>query len=407
MSTTDKSPGNAMSSRQAVWLVAERELRTRLRSKAYRITTLALMLLVIAFALVMQLVSSLDSEKKVGYTDSAATVMRDVSAIAKGRGEPVDAERVTSESAGRRLVSDGKLDVLVLGTEGSRLDVVVDEKLDDGLRSTLTAAAGQSALTQQVTGLGGDPAEVAAIVSGASVEVDALSPSPSFDPERLAVGSVAGILIYLALITTGQTVAQGVVEEKSTRVVELLLATIRPWQLMAGKVLGIGLVGLLQVAAVGVAGVVAGQATGALSLSLSTSISVVAWLVVWFVLGFTMYSLVFAGLGALVSRQEDVGGVTAIPTMLLVVGYVVGISILPNAPNNPVVAGLSLVPLFSPTLMPMRLAMGEVPVWQTITALLLAIATVPFLVSLSGRIYRNGVVRTGTRLSLREAVRNA
>lgn len=405
MSSSEQSPENVMRSRQAVWLVAERELRTRLRSKAYRITTLALMLLVIAFALVMQLVGSLDSEKNVGYTDSAAPVMSDVSAIAKGRGEPVETERVRNESAGRKLVSDGKLDVLVLGTKGSRMDVVVDEKLDDGLKSTLTAAAGQVALTQQITGLGGDPAKVAAAVSGASVEVDALSPSPSFDPQRLAVGSVAGILIYLALVTTGQTVAQGVVEEKSTRVVELLLATIRPWQLMAGKVLGIGLVGLLQVAAVGVTGVVAGQVTGALSLSLSTSISVVAWLVVWFVLGFTMYSLVFAGLGALVSRQEDVGGVTAIPTMMLVVGYVVGISILPNAPNNPVAAGLSLVPLFSPTLMPMRLAMGDVPVWQTLIALLLAVATVPFLVFLSGRIYRNGVVRTGTRLSLREAVR--
>lgn len=394
-----------MGSRQAVWLVAERELRTRLRSKAYRIATIALMMLVIAFALVMHLVTSLDSEKKVGYTASAASVMRDVTVIAKGRGEPVNAARVRSESAGRKLVADGKLDVLVLGTDGSRMNVVVDEKLDDGLKSTLTAAAGQSALTQQITGLGGDPAKVAAAVSGASVEVDALSPAPSFDPERLVAGSVAGILIYLALITTGQMVAQGVVEEKSTRVVELLLATIRPWQLMAGKVLGIGLVGLLQVAVVGVTGVVAGQVSGALSLSLSTSISVVAWLVVWFVLGFTMYSLVFAGLGALVSRQEDLGGVTAIPTMLLVVGYVVGISILPSAPGNPVVAGLSLVPLFSPTLMPMRLAMGEVPVWQTITALLLAIATVPFLVSLSGRIYRNAVVRTGTRLSVREAVR--
>lgn len=396
-----------MTNRQAVWLVAERELSTRLRSKAYRITTLALMLLVIAFALVMQLVNSLDSEQKVGYTGSAATAMRDVSAIAQGRGEPVEAKKVRDESAGRKQVADGTLDVLILGTDGSRMDVVVDEKLDDDLKSTLTAAAGQSALTQQITGLGGDPAEVAAAVSGASVDVDALSPSPSFDPERLAVGSVAGILIYLALITTGATVAQGVVEEKSTRVVELLLATIRPWQLMAGKVLGIGLVGLLQVAAVGVTGVVAGQVTGALTLSLSTSVSVVAWLVVWFVLGFTMYSLVFAGLGALVSRQEDVGGVTAIPTMLLVVGYVVGISILPSAPDNPVVAGLSIVPLFSPTLMPMRLAMGEVPVWQTIAALLLAVATVPFLVSLSGRIYRNGVVRTGTRLSLREAVRGS
>ena len=81
------------------------------------------------------------------------------------------------------------------------------------------------------------------------------------------LGIIAGILIYLSLMLNGQSVAQGVVEEKSSRVVELLLATVRPWQLMAGKVLGIGVVGLLQIVVIGVAGVVAGLATGALTIS--------------------------------------------------------------------------------------------------------------------------------------------
>jgi ABC-2 type transport system permease protein len=246
---------------------------------------------------------------------------------------------------------------------------------------------------------------VAAQVSQASVAVTALEPSPTYDPQRLAVGSVAGILIYLALLATGQSVAQGVVEEKSSRVVELLLATIRPWQLMAGKVIGIGLVGLLQLAVVGVAGALAGKLTGSLSLSLSATAGAVTWLIVWFVLGFTLYSLVFAGLGALVSRQEDVGGVIAPATMLLVVGYVVGISVLPSAPGNPAVSAMSLLPVFSPTLMPMRLAMGSVPLWQTLVSLGLALATVPVLVAVAGRIYRNGVVRTGARVGLREAMR--
>lgn len=396
-----------VSSTQAVRLVAGREIRTRLRSKAYRITTLALMLMVIAFAVIMQLVNSRDDAKHVGFTTSAAGLEPAVTATAKSRGTTIEAKRVRDEKTGRQQVSDGKLDALVVGTDGARMSVVVRKLLDEDLKATLTAAAGQAALTQQIITLGGDPAKVAAAIGRASVDVDALSPSSSFDPQRLAVGSIAGILIYLALITTGASVAQGVVEEKSTRVVELLLATIRPWQLMAGKVVGIGLIGLLQVAAVAISGVVAGEVTGALSLSLSTSVSVVAWVILWFVLGFTMYALVFAGLGALVSRQEDVAGVTAPATMLLVVGYVVGISVLPSSPDNPVVNVMSLLPVFSPTLMPMRLAMGEVPVWQTILALVLAVATVPLLVSLSGRIYRNGVVRTGARLSLREAVRTS
>lgn len=397
----------AQGSARVVKLVATREIQTRVRSKAFRITTLAMVVLVVAFALVIKVVQSTDSTQTVGFTASSAALRAQVESGAAAMGQQVRAEQVTDADAGRSQVRDGTLDALVIGAQDGRLTVVVDEKLGDGLRTALTAAARQVTLDHEITRLGGDPAGVAAQVGHASVEVAPLSPAPTFDPQRLALGSVAGILIYLALMFTGQSVAQGVVEEKSSRVVELLLSTIRPWQLMAGKVLGIGLVGLLQVAVVGIAGVVAGHLSGSLSLALSSTVSAVAWLVVWFILGFTLYSLVFAGLAALVSRQEDVGGVIAPAMMFLVVGYVVGISILPAAPDNSVVAGMSLVPVFSPTLMPMRLAMGGVPLWQTLVAVGLILAAIPLLVVLSGRIYRNAVIRTGARVRLGDAVRSA
>ena len=132
-----------------------------------------------------------------------------------------------------------------------------------------------------------------------------MPPSPKHN-QQIVLGIVAGILIYLALMLNGQAVAQGVVEEKSSRVVELLLATVRPWQLMAGKVVGIGIVGLIQVAVIGVAGVVAGFATGSLSIQASAAAGTIIWLVVWFLLGFVAYALAFAAVAALVSRQEDV-----------------------------------------------------------------------------------------------------
>jgi ABC-2 type transport system permease protein len=405
VTTTQPQSDVRLSSLEAVRLVAGREVTTRLRSKAYRIVTVVLVVLVVAFAVVMKLVAGLGGEQRVGYVDAAAGVAPRVEAVATSLGQDLVTVHVHDEGAGRRMVADGRLDALVVGMHGPRLQVVVKEKLDDVLRTALTSSAGQSVLDQQITSLGGNPADVASRVAQAGVHLSALSPPPTYDPQRLAVGSVAGILIYLALIGTGQSVAMGVVEEKSSRVVELLLATVRPWQLMAGKVVGIGLVGLLQVLVVGIAGVVAGQLTGSLNISVSTSVGIVAWLVVWFVLGFTLYALVFAGLGALVSRQEDVGGVIAPVTMLLVVGYVLGISVLPNSPDNTAVGVLSLVPVFSPTMMPMRLSMGAVPLWQTLLSLGLAVAAIPFLVVLSGRLYRNGVVRTGTRVGLREALR--
>ncbi|HEY6934178.1 MAG TPA: ABC transporter permease [Marmoricola sp.] len=389
----------------AVRLVAAREVTTRLRSKAWRIVTLVLVAMVVGFALVMQAVAGHQQPERVGVLPEARALAPAITATARATGQDLVSVAVPDAATARRQVADGRLDAAVTGTTGDQVRVVVRKRLDAGLEGVLRQAVGQMILDSRIRQLGGDPGQVSRAVASASVRTRALEPPQTFDPQRLAVGSVAGILIYLALIGTGQGVATGVVEEKSSRVVELLLATIRPWQLMAGKVLGIGLAGLLQVVLVGVAGATVGLLSGALDLSLSVTAAVVAWLVVWFVLGFTIYALVFAGLGALVSRQEEVAGATAPATVFLVVGYVVGISVLPSAPDNSLVAVLSLIPAFSPTLMPMRLAMGAVPAWQVLVALVLAVASIPLLVLLTGRLYRNGVVRTGARVSLRVALR--
>ncbi|HET8970934.1 MAG TPA: ABC transporter permease [Candidatus Nanopelagicales bacterium] len=400
----DQSPG-ARHSAATVRLVAGRELRTRLRSKAYRISTIALVVLVVAFALIAKAIGSSDSTVHIGVVGSEQGIAQSIQGAAAAIGQPVEVVSVPAESEGREQVLAGTLDALVVDGTGATLQVIVDTDLPDQLRGVLTAAAGQQALAEQITALGGDPAQVAEQVRKAEVEVTPLNTAPTYDPQRLVLGSAAGVLIYLALMFTGQMVAQGVVEEKSSRVVELLLAAVRPWELMAGKVLGIGLVGLLQVAIVGVAGVVAGRLSGGLTISLATTVSSVLWLVLWFVFGFVVFSLVFGGLASLVSRQEDVGSVIAPAMMFLIVGYVVGISVLPTDPGNPIVAVLSMVPFFSPTLMPMRLAMGGVPPWQIALSIVLVLVTIPALVVLAGRMYRNAVIRTGERVGLREALR--
>jgi ABC-2 type transport system permease protein len=133
----------------------------------------------------------------------------------------------------------------------------------------------------------------------------------------------------------------------------------------------------------------------------------VVWLIVWYLLGFLMYALVFAALAALVSRQEDVGAVVTPVTMVVVIGYVVGISVLPSQPDSQFAEILSIIPLFAPTLMPMRLAMGGVPVWEAALSVALAVALIPLLVWFAGRVYRNAVMRTGSRVKLREALRQA
>jgi ABC-2 type transport system permease protein len=395
-----------MSSWSAVGLVASRELSTRLRSKAYVITTVVMLVLIIGVSLVVKLLSGGGADATVGFTGPTAELSAPLQASAKAIGERVATAAVADEAAGRAKVSDGSLDALLVG-DGRNIEVVVKKDLDGKLKNALDVLAGQLALNQQVIELGGDPAKVTVAVAGARAEVRPMEQPYDYNKQQLALGIIAGILIYLSLLMNGQIVAQGVVEEKTSRVVELLLSTIRPWQLMAGKVLGIGTVGLIQMVVIGGAGVAFGLATGVLTISFSTAVGTVAWLIVWYLLGFFMYSIVFAALGALVSRQEDVGGAIMPVLMVVIAGYIVGISVLPADPGSALAEVLSVIPLFAPTLMPMRLAMGGVPVWEAGLSVALVVALIPVLIWFAARIYRNAVLRTGAKVKLRDALKSA
>lgn len=399
------SPNVRLSSWQAISLVAGREVTTKLRSKAFIITTASTVLLLVGFALVMKLISGGESDATIGVTQQTAALAKPMEAAASAIGEDVDTKTV-SEQDGRAQVADESLDALLVG-DGSQIQVVVKKDLDGNLRDALNVLAGQLALNQEIADLGGDPAQVNAAVAEAAVDVEPLEEPFPYEGQQLLLGAIAGILIYMSLLINGQMVATGVVEEKSSRVVELLLSTIRPSQLMAGKVLGIGLVGLIQMVVIGGIGITAALAFDVLTIAVSTAVGTVVWLVVWYILGFFVYSLLFAGLAALVSRQEDVGGVISPALMFVIVGYVLGISVLPSDPDNALVGVLSIIPVFSPTLMPMRLAMGGVPAWEAVVSVGLVVALIPVLVWLAGRIYANAVMRSGARVKLRDALRTA
>jgi ABC-2 type transport system permease protein len=327
-----------------------------------------------------------------------------ITAAAEAVGTHIDTVDVTDEANGRAQVASGTLEALAIPLPNGRLRVVVESELAPTLQTALSVASRNLVQDSAIRSLGGDPAEVNAAVASAGVTVEAIKPPKQYNVQQLVLGGAAGILIYLSLMIGGQLVAQGVVEEKSSRVVELLLATVRPWELMVGKVLGIGALGMVQIVLYGVVGVGLASALGTLTLSLGTAAGTVIWLIVWYLVGFVMYAFAFAAAGALVSRMEDAAGVIMPITSFVIVGYVVGISVLPSDPGNSFAEVLSIIPLFAPTLMPMRLAMGGVPVWEAALSLLLALATIPLLAALAGRIYRNAVIHIGSRVPLRKAL---
>jgi ABC-2 type transport system permease protein len=405
-------PGDlvGLSARRAVALVTAREIVARGRNKAFIFTTGIMIVGIVAMVVILRFVggSSGSSSSTVGVTPAGAALARPLTSIGNSLGTTIKIRPVADASAGERALRAGDLDAVILGTDsaGRRIDVAVHREIDDDLRSVLTVTARQSALDTEVTRLGADPVSVDAAVAGAGVSVTSLEPPRADRTPRVVLGVVSGVLIYLALIIYGQVVATSVVEEKSSRIVELLLSTIRPWQLMAGKVIGVGSIALTQLATVGAVGLAAALGLGELNLPTSLALSAVAWALLWFLLGFFTFALLFAAAGALVSRQEDIGSVSAPLTMAIIIPYVIGISTLPGNPNNRLVEILSMVPLCSVTLMPMRAALG-VAGWQLAIALAGTVVTLTFLVAATGRVYGNAVLRTGTRVRLADALRAA
>jgi ABC-2 type transport system permease protein len=400
---------------EAVRLIVRRELLTRLRSRMYVISTLLLVVAVAGFAVVMDVAGGGTSSADVGLVRSASSARPLVEAAGRTVGLELHIAEVVDATRGAQRVSDGELDALLVtvgeraagsptSPTGGTVQVVVRKDLDQQLRAALTVLAHQVASDQAVSAAGADPTAVNAAVAASGVQVRSLEPPQQFQGQRIALGTIAGVLIYLSLMIFGQVVAQGVIEEKTSRVVELLLATVRPWQLMLGKVIGIGIAGLLQMLVVVGAGVGAGLATGALSMPSSVAVGTALWTLVWFLVGFVMYALLFAAAGALVSRQEDAAGVTSPILGLLIVPYVVGISVLPTHPDNGLATGLSLVPLFSPTLMPVRIALGVAAGWEVALTLVLSVLLTAGLLVLTGRVYGNSVMRSGARVRLRDAL---
>ncbi|WP_051944081.1 ABC transporter permease [Streptacidiphilus rugosus] len=393
-------------SAEAIKLVAGRELRVRLRSKAFLIILAITALSFVALPIITKFAHSGPSTSKVAVVRSDAAYGRALESTATQLHQNVKITVVADPAAGRSAVQGGKVDAFVVH-DASGAQVTVKKSLPDSLRTVFSLVDQQAALNAQITALGGDPAKVTAAVGSQQIQVTTLQHDDPQQGQKITIAIAAGLLMYMILMTVGQMVAQGVVEEKSSRVVELLLATIKPWQLLAGKVLGVAVIGALQLVVPGVLGLAIGMADGQLSVSLSASVGSLAWTLLWFAAGFWLYAMIFASAGAMVSRQEDLGGLMAPIIMPLVAGWVVAISILPTDPHSGVAEILSYVPLTAPELMPMRWALGVAPLWQMLVSLAITLACGVVMLRFAGRIYRNSVLRSGARVPLKEALKAA
>lgn len=243
--------------------------------------------------------------------------------------------------------------------------------------------------------------------------VDGEAAQRALNPEPLAVeelGEASGggiaflssLLLYIAILGLGYMVSGGVVEEKATRVVEVILAAIRPVHLLAGKVLGIGLLGLGQLLLIVGAGLIAAAALGSVELPESTA-TTAALVLVYFLLGYLLYACGFAVAGAMVSRQEDSNSTTA-PLMITLVGaYLIGISAT-ESPDSGLAVIASLIPPLAPMVVPARAAQDALPAGELALSIALMVAASALLLWLAARIYDRAVLRMGAPLRFTQAL---
>lgn len=380
-----------------VFLVARREMLVRLRSRVFLGGTAVMVALVVIGIVGYSLLGGRTTTVRVGFAGGSEALEQEFSASATALGQAITVSDVADEAAGRAQVSAGTLDILVTGPPTSPTAVV-----KQSAPAVVQAALERAVLSARFTALGIPPGVLTTVTSGLQVPVDALQPKPAATQDRV-VGLGVAILLFFALGIYGSQVAQGVVEEKATRIMEILLATVPPSRLLAGKVIGIGLVALLQLGIVAAATLAAVTATNVVTTPALGTAAVLGYLL-WFLLGFLLYATAYATLAALVSRPEEVQSAIAPVAVFQIGSYLLAYLALAN-PTSPVVTIASVLPPFAPILMPVRMSGGDVPAWQVGLALVLTVVAIAGLTRLAGRVYANSAMRIGTRVRFMDAFR--
>jgi ABC-2 type transport system permease protein len=383
-----------------IGLVARREIMVRGRTKGYRFGLLATVLLVVVLASLPRLLGG-GSDYGIGLVGArggqlqAALAQQD----AQQKDLTITLRSYPDEAAARRAIADGQVDAAVV--DNTR--VVSKTVIDQGLSVVLDTAHRIVTAQENLRAAGLDPATVGRAMQVTPLTEATLNGDGKDAGFRLGLALTLVVILFLLVIQACTMVAMGVVEEKGSRIVEILLTSLRPWQLLAGKTIGMGVLGLIQVLLIAVVGLTAAQVSGAIPELPEGTYGVVASAIVWFLLGYAFYAAMYAAIASLVSRQEDVGGVLTPATMLLMSSYVVGFIAAQN-PDGTLSRVLSIVPPFSALVMPVRSAVITVPAWQIGLAMGLMVLAAVAVLFVGGRVYQRAVLRTGARVRLREVL---
>ncbi len=387
-------------------LVAWREIRHRLRGRAFYLSTgLIVAAVLVAGVVHRQTAGGGGTTDKVGVVGTVPAGFDAGLAAASSKALAIHTVPFADADAARKALVAGDVKAVV---DAGKATVLYPDKVDPALQALLQETWAVGTVRAALAGAGLSAPQVEATLTSARLGATTVTTGgnktgghKNDDAVAALVGIVGAIVLYIAIQLYGGLILVGVVEEKSSAVVEVLLARVRASHLLAGKVAGIGAVAMLQFAFV--------LAAAAVSLGISgvhvpSGVwAALPWEAVWFVGGFALYGSLFALAGAMVSRQEDAQGAAIPVNVILIMGYLMMFGLV-SQPGKPAARVLSLLPPFAPLLMPARIAAGKATVLEIAVAVSLMTLAVVGLARASGHIYARLVLQRGRRVRWSEAI---
>ena len=390
---------------RSIRLVARREILERGRSRGFLLSVGFTTLFIIGAFLIPMFLFDDDDTRKLGLTTPApvglaAALVEQAQAL----GEQLEVTELADPEAAAQALEAGEV------------EAVIEVPADLSGSGSLRFEEGADALLTQLVSATVIDLRSAVVLADADVDMTALRAAqdaptvtiadpPEADTEgRFIVANIAAVLILVGIFGFGFTVLSGVVEEKQSRVVEVVLATVRARDLLMGKVIGIGILGLIQVAVFVIAALLASLATQQLELP-STTPAAILLLAVWFILGYTLYATVLGALAALASRMEEASNVSTPVTAVAVSSYFVSLFAVSNDPSGPLAIIATYLPPTAPFVVPIRAAFDAIPPWEIGLAIIVTVATIGLLFEVGARIYTGAVLETAGRMKLRDAWR--
>jgi len=436
-----------------IGLIIRHEYKRRVTQRSFIISTIIILVLIVIAAFVPTIIQLIaahsNSQTKIAVVNNAGSIgglsgdtlttyidktlngTTDTTTGQNSSGNPQFVIQTASPSkidSLKNQVKNGALSILLVLDRASNHDVTftyytTSSPTDDSNVSQVQTLASQLAVLDKSSRLGLTPAQTSSLFAppqflDMNLGQTQSTRSVSDRVTGIILAYAGNILIYMAIVLYGMGVATGVAEEKGSRIMEILVNAATPFQLMAGKIIGLGAAGLSQMALFVIVGIgvlllqvpldaaLFGSHAGGLNLNIITgaSISLLLLLLIYFILGFLLFASLYAALGALVKRQEEVQNAVGPITFLLVIGYLVGYFAI-YLPDATWIKVVSYVPFWTPTTMLARIAAGGVAPWEIPFTIVLMIAAIFACTFIAARIYRFAVLMYGQRPGLGQLVR--